>query len=206
METVSSNKARRIAIVFFPWRSEIPYVFISEVCTICDTICEKITIIGGNTDRLNILSSKIKIIDTGVSMHYIHEITPKIFSLVSWFLKCFSYQIIAGLLLFQERKNFEKVVFYMAYPYYLFPLIIAKILRKRCILIVTRGKSTSPLTRILSLQDKLFFYLVDGISPETPQLIDELGLNRYKQKLLPAGARFIDTSVFRYTGSSMNGK
>jgi len=87
-------------------------------------------------------------------------------------------------------------MFYVAYPYYLLPLIVAKIFRKKTVEVITRSKHNSLLPKILSLQDPLLFRLLNGISPESKALIKDLGLERHKNKILPEGARFIDISHY----------
>jgi len=188
----------KIAIVSFPWQSHAPYKFLSDILKILESVSGKIVLIGGNTDRIKVSSKKIEIRDIGLSVHYLEEIRPTLYSAILWGIKCFLAQIKAGIELIKVKKNVEIVIFYMAYPYYLLPLLISKFLRKKTIEVVTRSeaKADSFLLTFIRLQDILLFWLIDGISPETKAIIDELDLWRYQNKLLPEGARFIDISKY----------
>lgn len=186
----------KIAVISFPWRSSVPYKFLSDILKILDPIVDKIILIDGNTDRIKVTSEKVEIHDIKIGMHYLKDIRPIIFSAILWFIKCISVQLKISLELINERRNIDTVLFYVAYPYYLLPLITSKILNKKTIEIVTRGRSNFLFSNVLSLQDKIFYRLLDGISPESRALTKELGLEKYKDKLLPYGARFIETSSY----------
>ena len=70
-------------------------------------------------------------------------------------------------------------------------------MNKKTIEIITRDRKKNGLNKILSLQNSILFSLLDGISPESIMLIKELGLNKYGNKILKEGARFIDTNRYR---------
>jgi glycosyltransferase involved in cell wall biosynthesis len=191
-----SNIKPRIAIISFPWASYAPYKFISDILKILKPICAKIVLINGNTDRINVVSEKVEVRDIGISVHYLNDIKPAFYSAILWITKCILVQIKACLKLVESRKNIDIVLFYMAYPYYLLPLFASKLLKKRTIEVVTRSKSNSILTKIISLQDPILFRLLDGVSVESKTLINELRLEKYKSKILPEGARFVDGSYY----------
>jgi glycosyltransferase involved in cell wall biosynthesis len=188
----------RVAVVSFPWKSHSPYKFLSDLITILESISDKIVLINGNTDRIDTAhSSKIVVRDIGIGMHYLGDIKPKYYSAVVWILKWLLIQYRASVELVRVRKDIDLVMFYVAYPAYLLPLIVTKLLRKKSIEIVTRSKSNDTIARLLSLQDSILFTLLDGISPESRGLIKELGLEKYGQKVLPEGARFIDDRIYK---------
>ena len=95
------------------------------------------------------------------------------------------------------RTGVDVVIFYVAYPGYLLPLVLTKMLRKKSIEIVTRSEATTTIARLWSLQDPILFKLLDGISPESTGLIKKLGLEKYREKLLTEGARFIDERIYK---------
>jgi glycosyltransferase involved in cell wall biosynthesis len=193
-----SQTKPRIAVVSFPWKSHSPYKFISELIIILEPISDKIVLINGNTDRIDAAhSSKIVVRDIGIRMHYLGDIKPKYFSAFIWILKWFLVQCLASLELARARADVDVVIFYVAYPGYLLPLVATKLLRKKSIEVVTRGKATTKTARVWRLQDPILFTLLDGISPESRGLIKELGLEKYGQKILPEGARFIDSKRFK---------
>ncbi|MBO8183255.1 MAG: glycosyltransferase family 4 protein [Archaeoglobus sp.] len=184
----------KIAVVTFPWAAYAPYKFLSDMIKILEPISSKIVVITGNSDRI-IVSSEI-VRDINVSIHYLRDIRPIFYSLILWITKCILAQIKISLELIRSREEIDVVVFYIAYPYYLFPLIISKILRKKAIEVITRSKPNSFISKIISLQDPILYKLLDGISPETKTLANDLRLDRYNNKILPEGARFIDTDKY----------
>jgi glycosyltransferase involved in cell wall biosynthesis len=188
----------RIAIVSFPFKGHSPYKFLSELLLILTPISRRIMIIDGNTDRIQAPDgSKIVVRDIGVSMHYLGDLKPKYFSAVVWTLKWLLIQCRVSLELTRARADLDIVIFYLAYPGYLLPLIVTKLHRKKSIEVVTRSKATTKIDRLWELQDPILFTLLDGISPESRGLIKELGIEKYGQKILPEGARFVDSR--RYT-------
>lgn len=194
---IQNDMNPKVAVVSFPWKSYAPYKFLSDLLKILEPISDKIVLIDGNTDRINITSEKVEVRDIGVSVHYLKDIKPRFYSAILWITKRVLVQFKTSLELTKHRKKVDVVVFYVAYPYYLLPLIVAKIFRKKTVEVITRSKHNSLLPKIFSLQDPLLFRLLNGISPESKALIKDLGLERHKNKILPEGARFIDIS--RYT-------
>ena len=193
-----SQTKPRVAVVSFPWKSHSPYKFLSELIIILEPISDKIVLIDGNTDRIDTAhSSKIVVRDIGISMHYLGDLKPKYFSAVIWIFKWFLIQCRASLELARARADVDVVIFYVAYPGYLLPLVVTKLLRKKSIEVVTRGKATTKTARLWRLQDPILFTLLDGISPESRGLIKELGIEKYGQKVLPEGARFIDDRRYK---------
>ena len=185
----------KIAIVAFPWPSFVPYKFLSDILIILQPVTKKIIVISGNTSRIN-TENKVIFKDLHIHLdHFTNEI-PKTLHNFIWILKSIIFQIKGSIELINSRKEFDVVIFYVAYPYFLLILITAKILRKRTLEIITRGYPTSFPENLFNLQNIILFELLDGISPESPQLIKILNLNKYSKKLLPDGARFIDILKF----------
>ena len=192
-------KNPKICIIMFPWPSKSVYKFLSDLLKILEPLSGRIYVISGNTNRIESHNENLILKDITVSLHYSHELRPIWFSKLLWILKTILFQVKASLELFRLSKDVNIVIFYMAYPYYLLPLVSAKILGKKTMEVITRTKtdSTSFLNRIFRLQDKIILSLIDYISPESESLISQLDLNRYKKKILPIGARFIDTDSLK---------
>jgi len=153
-----------VGVVSFPWKSSSPYKFLSELITILEPISDKIMLIDGNTDRIDAArSSKIVVRDIGINMHYLGHLKPKYFSAVMWILKWFLIKCQASLELARAHADVDVVIFYMAYPGYLLPLITTKLLRKKSIEVVTRSKVTTTADQLWRLQDPILFKLLDGI-------------------------------------------
>jgi glycosyltransferase involved in cell wall biosynthesis len=194
----NSQTKPRVAVVSFPWKSHPPYKFLSELIIILEPISHNILLIDGNTDRIDTAhSSKIVVRDIGISMHYLGDLKPKYFSAIVWILKWFLIQCRASFELARARADVDVVIFYAAYPGYLLPLIVTKLLRKKSIAVILRGKATTTIARLWGLQDPILFTLLDGISPESRGLIKELGIEKYGRKVLPEGARFIDATRYK---------
>jgi Glycosyltransferase len=188
----------RIAVVAFPWKGRSPYKFLSDLISILEPISDKIVVIDGNTDRIDTAHfPNVVTRDLGISMHYLGDLKPKYLSAVIWILKWFLIQCQTSLELARARADVDVVLFYMAYPGFLLPLVVTKLLRKKSIEVVTHGKATTTIARLWRLQDPIIFTLLDGISPESRGLIKELGIERYSKKVLPEGARFIDDRRFK---------
>jgi len=195
---LDSKTKPRVAVVSFPWKSQAPYKFLSDLISILEPISDKIVVIDGNTDRIDTAHChKVVARDIGISMHYLGDLKPKYFSAVIWILKWFMIQCRASLELARVRAEVDVVIFYVAYPGYLLPLVVTKLLRKKSIEVVTHGKATTTQARLWRLQDPILFTLLDGISPESKGLIKDLGIEKYGQKILPEGARFIDDRRYK---------
>jgi glycosyltransferase involved in cell wall biosynthesis len=195
-----SQTKPRVAVVSFPWKSRSPYKFLSDLISILEPISGKIVVIDGNTDRIDTANnSTIVVRDIGIGMHYLGDLKSQYYSAVIWILKWFLIQCRASLELVRARADVDVVIFYLAYPGYLLPLVVTKLLQKKSIEVVTRSKATTTQARLWRLQDPILFALLDGISPESRGLIKELGLEKYGQKVLPEGARFIDDRLYKKT-------
>jgi glycosyltransferase involved in cell wall biosynthesis len=193
-----SHAGPRVAVISFPWKSFPPYKFVSDLTTILESISDKIVVIDGNTDRIDTANnSKIAVRDIGIGMHYLGDIKPRYYSAVLWILKWFLIQCRTSVELVKARADVDVVIFYMAYPGYLLPLVFTKLLRKKSMEVVTRSKASTTQARLWRLQDPILFALLDGVSPESRGLITELSLEKYGQKVLPEGARFIDDELYK---------
>lgn len=194
------NQSFRVCVIAFPWASKAPYKFLSNILKILDPLTQSIILINGNTDKIDRIAADtamVELKDIGIGMHYVKDITPKLYSVILWIMKCIAVQIKLSLELVNSSRRIDIVIIYMAYPYYLFPLITSKILKKKTVEIMTRSKSPSNLSKIISLQDPLLFKLLDGIAPESNALITEEMLEKYREKILPEGSRFIDTGIYK---------
>jgi len=180
-------------VVSFPWRAESPYLFLADLLRILDPIASEITLIDGNTAEVALPSNKINTRDIGIRLHYLKEIKPTLYSALQWVLKCVAAQLLTSIELIRTRTDTDVVLFYMAYPQFLVPLLVATFMKKKTIEVVTRGRFDSFSAKIARLQDPLFFTLLSGISPETEAVSKEFELQKYSYKVLPTGSRFVDT-------------
>ncbi|OEC86672.1 MULTISPECIES: glycosyltransferase family 4 protein [Methanobacterium] len=186
----------KIAIISFPWHSNGPYTFISDVLKIVNELCETIYVINGNTKKISFESDNVLLKDIKIEMHLLNDVQPKFYSAILWIIKCLIVQIKQSIMLIKLRDEIDVAIFYMAYPYYLIPLLVSKILKMRTIEVLTRSKPNFLSARALGLQDKILFNLLDCISPESFSIITDLNLEKYSDKISEEGARFIDTAKF----------
>lgn len=193
----SISKDLKIATITFPWVSNVPYKFLSEIIEILDPISGKIFLITGNTYRIESNSKKMVKKDLRMSIHKLRNENFILYSLSLWILKCIFIQARMSSEIISLRKEIDLIIFYMAYPYHLLPLLVSKIVGIRTIEIITRSKGKSICPKAVDIYNYLLFSLLDGISPESNKLIEDLDLMRYESKLLPEGARFINTDYFR---------
>jgi hypothetical protein len=191
-----AERKPRVAVISYPWKSMAPYKFLSDLALILDPLSASVLIITGNTSRIIRHSATVKVADVGISMHFLEDIKPTFFSAFLLITKSIVVQLKTSIALIKSRNDVDVVLFYMAYHYYLLPLLTATMLRKRTIDIITRGKAVGLFRKLLSMQDPLFFESARSISPESPGLLKDLCARRYRARILPSGARFVDTSRY----------
>jgi len=122
------------------------------------------------------------------------------------FVIFFSRQVKVSLNLIKISRNIDTVIFFiggMALPV---PMLLAKILRKK-IIVITTG-SLSKETEIRYGRQSIFYYismmiervnytLSNRIVIYSKNIIPQLELNRYGNKIV-LGARFVDTNIFKH--------
>lgn len=191
----------RVAIVSYPWVSKAPYKFLSDLLQILEPITDRIVLIDGNTERIEKASEKVELRDIATSMHDVNDIQPALYSKLLWLTKCIKAQLLASIELARIRKEVDVVLFYVAYPFYLAPLLTAKLLGKKAVEVVTHSHSAAEKGYVNSwlfrLQERIMFSLLDGISPESKGVLNGLDLKKHEHKILTEGSRFVDTSRFR---------
>ena len=191
---------QRIALVYFPWKSRTIYKFLDQLVSILIPISRSITLIGGNTEYLEIDDSPtVRAVDIRVKMHDTTDITPMLYSKALWALKAVTSQILEAAMIIRDASQIDIVVFYMSYPYDILPLITAKLLRKKTIIVVTRSNriGTGPIDRFYDVQDRIMYAAADVISPECNSLVASLKLMTYRSKLTAEGYRYVDLTRYR---------
>lgn len=178
----------KVAVIYFPWKSPGPYKFLTDMMYILEPISGSIVLIGGQTNRITYLPKKASVEDIGLMMYYTNEMQSSPLSALFRIIRCIHVQVLTSCKLIRNKKNIDVALFYMAYPYYLLPLLAAKLLNIKTVEVITRSKSKTLTGRVI---DSIYFRLLDGISPESDALIREHDLHRWSDKILPAGARYI---------------
>ncbi len=186
---------KQVTVVSFPWPSIAPYKFLSDMISILDPICNEITILTGNTGRITHHSEKVIFIDIGTKLHYSNEIRNRPRSYVLWAYNNLKIQILEANYLLKNRKKNRLVLFYVIHPYYVPQLLVCKICGIRTLEVITRSAKRTKPFNISFLFEKFIYNLLDGISPESKVLVN--GLPIPPHKLLPEGARYIDTERYQ---------
>jgi len=185
------NKKPNIAVMLFPWASKAPYQFVSDILKILKPSTNELYLITSNLERIDF--GKAKTMDVRFSVHYAKEMHPIFISYLIWIFKSFLIQIITSIYIIKISNKVD-IIIYLAYPFYFIPLITSKIFGIKGIELLTRSKRTTRnkiLKFYLDNNEKFVFSLLDGISPESPSLIQELNLNRFEEKLLPYCSRYV---------------
>jgi glycosyltransferase involved in cell wall biosynthesis len=193
----NSQTKPRVAVIMYPWKSMATYKFLSNIAIVLDSVCSSVLIITGNTDRIIRPSSRIKVADIGISVHFLREKKPKVYSVLLWIVKSIVVQLKESVELLKARNDVDLVFFYQADPYYLLPLLTAKALRKRTVAYIGNAKPIRLFPKLFKkIQDPLLYELLDGISLESRGLLEVHSLGRHTRKLLPEAARFVDLSHY----------
>jgi len=198
----SHKTVRRIALVFLPWKSKTVYKFLNQVVSILTPLSTSVTIIGGNTNYLELKDSvNARAIDVHIKMHDSVDISPLWFGKLLWAAKAVACELLEALALVRNTTNIDVVLFYMSYPYDIVPLITAKLLSKKTIIVLTRSgrRGKGPLSRFYDAQDALMRATADVITVESNSLVSELKLSNHSRKLAVEGYRYIDTKKYCIT-------
>lgn len=201
MET--SNKSN-LGILLFPWASNAPYNFASELINIFTPLTDSIFLISSNENR--IYHNNINFINIKISVHYVRIRNPIIISYLSWILKFILIQIIMAYNVIKVKNKVDTFIC-MSYPYNLLSIILIKLFRKNLIILALGSPSKSLkrdgdslsrnlLSSLLHSLEKINFTISDRIIVESKSLINFLNLENYGNKVFSTGSRYIDTTNF----------
>jgi len=195
-------KPIKVCVMTFPSHWPTNRLFLSDLAKILEPICHTLHIITGNVPR-ELFSDKVHFIDVKAFVDTNHPIVSKGRPILISALLVLIIQIKMAFHLLMISRSVNIVIFYLAYFYQL-PLLVAKILRKKTVLLQTntiseeamRSSALTPLSgRLAPSIMKANFSLADYIVPESEWLAREYG--NYAKKVLLYGARFIDTTLFK---------
>lgn len=106
---------QRIAVVYLPWKSRTIYKFLDQLVSILIPISHFVTLIGGNTDYLEIDDlPTVRAVDIRVKMHDTTDITPMLYSKALWAVKAVTSQILEAAMIIRDASNIDIVLFYMS--------------------------------------------------------------------------------------------
>lgn len=195
------QKSYRICIITAPYSKVLPaYALLLNYIEIFKSVANTIYVISGNIPRNNFAAGEVNYIDVNVNLD--KKSIQKSMIVRAFMRTMIEIKICLNLLKISNRIDF--VIFY-SIPYYLLPVVLAKILKKKVMWIVAADSSKiashnfgqkSIAKHVLNKLEKITFNLSDCIIAQSNSLIEQRGLNRYKNKVSPSGARFIDANKF----------
>lgn len=208
----AGEKTLRVCIVSFPMPSAIVVnVFLYNLIEILEPICERVYVVTSNIPRDRIFSKKIRIQDVKTAMHFRDTIHPIWWSTLLQLFKIIAIQLKMCWVLTKISKEIDTVIFYTGGANLFPPVLMAKVLRKKVITLVTgmgslsyKGSHSkrlfsigSAFSIILSVLERANFFLSDTLIVYTESAAEFFNLGRYKQKLVTTGARYVDTELFQ---------
>ena len=176
-------------------------ILIDNFIQILEPISETIYLITGNY-RKDLSKSQINLINL--------EFENKNQNLIIRMFNFIFTQFKMGYELFKIRNKVDTVFFFISIPYVI-PLLIAKIANKRAIIIVTGSSSedakqvykksnfweiTGIFPKIIGFLERISYYFADDLILVSEKLVNEVGLEKYKEKINYACATFVDVSKF----------
>ena len=192
------EKLFKVCVIVFPSHWLTNRLFLSDLARILEPITERLYLISGNLPR-EIFSDKVRFIDIGLPPNY----NKSILGISISALRILFIQIKMSLRLLRISKNVEVVIFYLA-AFYQLPLLTAKLLGKKTVLLQGNSISQAAIktSSLTSISAKLGPWLIkfncslaDYIVPKAKRLACEY--SKYPGKVLLHGARFVDTDVFK---------
>jgi glycosyltransferase involved in cell wall biosynthesis len=201
----------KICIISFPMPATIfGNIFLIDLVKILEPICEGVCVVTSNIPKDSTFSEKIRIQDVKTAMHFRETIYPRWWSAVFQFLKIVIIQMKMCWTLIKISKEMDIVIVYVGGANLFLPVLMAKLLRKKLITsaiglgsrsyraynkgLFSMSGTFSVVFRVL---ERANFYLSDRIIVESGSVIDFLGLDKYRQKVVASGARYIDTNLFQ---------
>ena len=195
----------RVGLLVFPLMNtdvECGQTFIGELADVLAPLSQEIFIITGNLLFTN-AKSNVCIINTKASIIRTYK-EP----IISKVLRFISAQFTLSLKLLRLSRKIDIIILFTLVGPLFLPTIIAKLLRKKVIVIVA-GSNSQMLrsqyssiagwlfSKIVGLTEYLNYTLADRIAVESEGTINFLKLNKYRKKISIAGAVYIDTDNFK---------
>jgi len=202
----------KVCVVSFPMPSaSVVNVFLYNLIEILESICEKIYVVTSDIPKDRTFSNKIVIQDVKTAMHFRDTIRPGWWSTLLQFFKIIIIQLKMCWVLTKISKEIDIVIFYVGGANLFPPVLMARLLGKKVITsaigigsLVYRKTHNNRLfsmggifSAVFSVLERANFSLSDRILVESHSVIDFLGLEKYKHKIVDSGARYIDTDFFQ---------
>ncbi|MCK4733188.1 MAG: glycosyltransferase family 4 protein [Methanophagales archaeon] len=202
----------RICVISFPMPSVLVVnVLLYSFVKILEPICAKVYVVTSNIPKDRIFTEKIIIKDIKTAMHFRDTIHPMWWSTLLQLFKIIIIQMKMCLVLTKISKEIDIAIFYGGVANLFPPVLMAKALRKKVITAAIGLGSLSykkdynkglfslggAFAAILSVLERVNFSFSDLIIAESRGAVNFLGLDKYKQKVVASGARYIDTELLQ---------
>jgi glycosyltransferase involved in cell wall biosynthesis len=202
----------KVCVLSFPQPSALVVnVLLYSLVEILEPISERVYVVTSNIPKDRTFSEKIRIKDVKTALHFRDTIHPMWWSTILQFFKIIIIQLKMCWTLIKISKEIDIVIFYVGGGDLFLPVLIAKILRKKVITSAIGLGSLSykkaydkglfsmdgAFSTILSILERANFSLSDRIIVESRGVVNFLGLNKYREKVVASGARYIDTNLFQ---------
>jgi len=190
----------RICLITTPLPSGL-HVLVENFLHVLEPLAKTIYLVTGNYPRSAVFSTKIHVSSIG----YDHKKQAALIRVV----KNVVGQLRLSLSLARVAHKTDVVIFFLASPL-LLPMLAAKSLGKKVVLVSTGSWSSSPqrsrlsslpaieriiFLRLTSIEESLNYHLCDSIVVYTPSLVRGLGLEKYRNKVLVAYRHFTDSKL-----------
>ena len=200
----------KICVVSFPMASALVVnALLYNLVEILEPLCERVYVVSSNIPKDRTFSDKIRIQDVKTALHFRETIHPMWWSTLLQFLKIIIIQLKMCWVLTKISKEIDAVFFYTGGANLFPPVLMAKLLRKKVITLVTglgslsykgghsKGLFSGAFSTTLGISERANFSLSDTLIVYSESAVDFLNLGRYKKKLVTTGARYIDTNLFQ---------
>jgi len=198
----TGERLRRVCVIVFPSHWLTTRLFIADLARILEPISDKLYVITGNMSKED-FSNEVHYLDLKMVMYYSSSVFPQWLAMPFWAVKILAIQV---KMLFNFLRISGDVGIVMFYPpyFYQLPLLAARVLGKRTLLLQTstiskeRLIATAPNRLMGKLRPwiwKAHCSIADYIVPESEVLAGEY--SEFGNKVLPYGARFVDMELFQ---------
>lgn len=191
------KRGPRCAVLLFPWASQGPYLIVENLLQIIAPISESVALITGNPTMVSRLSGAT-VEDLRVKMHYTRDSSFPLLSSIRWIAKSVLFQLKSCISIAMRRKRTD-IVFFLAHPYQVLPLMMTRLLGIRSVDLVTRGgeRRDGAIPRLAEISGGISFALSTTIALESPSLMSLVAKESHRRKIIGEAARFVDLTRFQ---------
>ncbi|NLF01789.1 MAG: glycosyltransferase family 4 protein, partial [Anaerolineales bacterium] len=186
-----------VLILLFPFAAQNAFGITSKLARAVSAVATRTIVASGGFPEAIAWPADVELRDVGVRLHYLKDRQPKLLSAISWLLKAALAQLLLGWEVVRMRREVD-VVFCALGSYYQFPILIARVLRKRVLCMSTGLDAANAehnygmgMAAIVRLLTRLNFTCADGVVVESLRLAESRDLAPFRSKL-HNGALFLD--------------